>query len=198
MQPGKKDDKPKKEGEGKGKENKPAAKPAPKDAAAKKPAAPKKVAVAKKPAAPKKDTGAKKAAAKKTTAGKKDNKLGVKKDQQKKTGKKVAVKGGKTTKDTKKRLPKVHKSLNRFAPIFEKKRKLRKRAPIGTDQPKRRDLSRYIKWPRYIRVQKQRKVLMMRLKVPPTVFQFTRTLDRANGTYSFSLHSQSFIFCNSI
>jgi len=50
-------------------------------------------------------------------------------------------------------------------------------------QRKHRDLTRYVKWPRYIRIQRQRKVLYNRLKVPPGINQFSRTLD-ANATSS--------------
>lgn len=39
------------------------------------------------------------------------------------------------------------------------------------------DLTRYVRWPRYIRIQRQRRVLLQRLKVPPAVNQFQRSLD---------------------
>ena len=51
----------------------------------------------------------------------------------------------------------------------------------GAIQP-RRDLSRMLKWPRYIRLQRQRKVLKMRLKVPPSIAQFSATADLNTGT----------------
>ena len=35
-----------------------------------------------------------------------------------------------------------------------------------------RDLTRYIKWPRYIRIQRQKSILMKRLKVPPALNLF--------------------------
>jgi len=50
-------------------------------------------------------------------------------------------------------------------------------------QRRHRDLTRYVKWPRYIRIQRQRKVLLNRLKVPPSINQFSRVLD-ANATTS--------------
>lgn len=50
----------------------------------------------------------------------------------------------------------------------------------GAIQP-RRDLSRMLKWPRYIRMQRQRKVLKMRLKVPPSIAQFSATADLNTG-----------------
>ena len=44
-------------------------------------------------------------------------------------------------------------------------------------QPKR-DLTRYVKWPVYVRIQRQRAILKKRLKVPPAVNQFSKTLDK--------------------
>ena len=40
------------------------------------------------------------------------------------------------------------------------------------------DVSRYVKWPRYVLLQRQRKVLSKRLKVPPTVNQFNHALEK--------------------
>ena len=50
----------------------------------------------------------------------------------------------------------------------------------GNIQPKR-DLTRFVRWPKYVRLQRQKRVLYQRLKVPPTIAQFTQTLDRQNG-----------------
>lgn len=50
--------------------------------------------------------------------------------------------------------------------------------------PKKRDLSRYVKWPRYVRIQRQRAILKQRLKVPPALNQFTKTLDKNQGRTS--------------
>ena len=50
----------------------------------------------------------------------------------------------------------------------------------GNIQPKR-NLSRYVRWPKYIRLQRQRAILYQRLKVPPSINQFTQTLDRQTG-----------------
>ena len=35
-----------------------------------------------------------------------------------------------------------------------------------------------VKWPQYVRLQRQRKILQLRLKVPPALAQFSHTLDR--------------------
>jgi len=47
----------------------------------------------------------------------------------------------------------------------------------GNIQPKR-DLTRFVKWPKYIRIQRQKRVLMQRLKVPPVINQFSMTVDK--------------------
>jgi len=49
------------------------------------------------------------------------------------------------------------------------------------------DLSRFVRWPRYVRIQRQKKVLMQRLKVPPSIDQFTRSLDKNQATELFKL-----------
>jgi len=62
---------------------------------------------------------------------------------------------------------------------------------IGRDiLPKKRDLSRYVKWPRYVRIQRQRAILRQRLKVPPALNQFTKTLDKNQATNLFTLLSR--------
>merc|ERR1712110_237302 len=45
----------------------------------------------------------------------------------------------------------------------------------GTVQPKR-DLTRFVRWPRYIMMQRQKRILYQRLRVPPAVNQFSKTL----------------------
>jgi len=61
---------------------------------------------------------------------------------------------------------------------------------IGRDVlPKKRDLSRYVKWPRYVRIQRQKAILNKRLKVPPAINQFTKTLDKNQASNLFRLMS---------
>ena len=55
---------------------------------------------------------------------------------------------------------------------------------IGGDIQPKRDLTRYVRWPKYIKLQRQKRVLNKRLKVPPVVNQFTQTLDKNAGTPS--------------
>lgn len=52
---------------------------------------------------------------------------------------------------------------------------------LGQDIQPKRDLTRFVKWPRYIRLQRQRSILYKRLKVPPAINQFTQALDRQTG-----------------
>nr|BAN41204.1 60S ribosomal protein L7A-1, putative [Entamoeba invadens] len=58
---------------------------------------------------------------------------------------------------------------------------------MGNVQHKR-DLSRYVKFPRYVRVQKEKRILMKRLKVPPAVNIFyNHTLDKQNALSLFKV-----------
>ena len=57
----------------------------------------------------------------------------------------------------------------------------------GNIQPKR-DLTRFFKWPRYVRIQRRRAILYQRLKVPPTINQFrSNLLDRQSAAQMFRL-----------
>jgi large subunit ribosomal protein L7Ae len=60
-------------------------------------------------------------------------------------------------------------------PIFEKKTRSFR---IGGDIQPKRDLTRFTKWPQYVRLQRQKRILMQRVKVPPTIAQFQHTLSR--------------------
>ncbi|KAL9044772.1 MAG: hypothetical protein Q9214_002113, partial [Letrouitia sp. 1 TL-2023] len=58
---------------------------------------------------------------------------------------------------------------------------------IGQDIQPRRNLSRMVKWPEYVRLQRQKKILNLRLKVPPAIAQFSNTLDRNTAAQTFRL-----------
>jgi len=81
----------------------------------------------------------------------------------------------KSTKDAKKVVdPLIQKKPKNFA--------------IGGDIQPKRDLTRFFRWPRYIRVQRQKAILMERLKIPPTINQFRNgLLDRQTATQMFKL-----------
>jgi len=58
---------------------------------------------------------------------------------------------------------------------------------IGRALPPKKDLTRFVKWPRYIRIQRQRAILHKRLKVPPAINQFSKALDKNQATTLFKL-----------
>jgi len=58
---------------------------------------------------------------------------------------------------------------------------------IGGDIQPRRDLGRFVEWPKYIKLQRQKRILYQRLKVPPSINQFTQTLDQQTATQLFKL-----------
>jgi len=60
-------------------------------------------------------------------------------------------------------------------PLFKKKpRNFR----IGGDIQPKRDLTRFVRWPKYIRIQRQKRILFQRLKVPPAIAQFASTCEK--------------------
>lgn len=60
---------------------------------------------------------------------------------------------------------------------------------VVTNPVIKQNLSRVVKWPRYVRIQRQRAILKQRLKVPPAVNQFSRTLDKNQASNLFRLLS---------
>lgn len=69
-------------------------------------------------------------------------------------------------------------------PLFEKRpRSFR----IGGDLRPKRDVTRFVRWPRYVLLQRQKRILLKRLKVPPAINQFTRTLDKNGAQNLFKL-----------
>jgi len=58
---------------------------------------------------------------------------------------------------------------------------------IGQDIRPRTDLTRFVKWPEYVRLQRQKVILHQRLKVPPAIAQFAHTLDKNTATQLFKL-----------
>ncbi|KAH8772188.1 putative 60S ribosomal protein L8-B [Hyaloscypha finlandica] len=69
-------------------------------------------------------------------------------------------------------------------PLIEKKTR---NFGIGQDIQPRRNLSRMVKWPEYVRLQRQKKILNLRLKVPPAIAQFQNVLDRNTAGQAFKL-----------
>lgn len=56
----------------------------------------------------------------------------------------------------------------------------------GNIQPVR-NLTRYVKWPKYVRIQRQKRVLFMRLKSPPQLNIFTQTIEKNQQAQLFKL-----------
>ncbi|AFZ78968.1 60S ribosomal protein L7a, putative [Theileria equi strain WA] len=61
---------------------------------------------------------------------------------------------------------------------------------IGRAIRPRVNLSRYVRWPKYIRVQRQRRVLLQRLKIPPAINQFNYTIDKSQAVQLLRLLSK--------
>jgi large subunit ribosomal protein L7Ae len=58
---------------------------------------------------------------------------------------------------------------------------------IGQSIQPKRDLTYFVKWPEYVRLQRQRRILKTRLKVPPAINQFSNVLDRNTAVQLFKL-----------
>jgi len=69
-------------------------------------------------------------------------------------------------------------------PLFEKRPR---NFGIGQDIQPKRDLSHFVRWPKYIRLQRQKAVLQKRLKVPPPINQFTQVVDKQTAKQFFKL-----------
>jgi len=49
---------------------------------------------------------------------------------------------------------------------------------IGGDIQPKRNLTRFVKWPQYIRLQRQKRILLQRIKMPPSLAQFQHCIDK--------------------
>ncbi len=77
------------------------------------------------------------------------------------------------------------------------KRVAKKANPLVESRPKNfgpggdvrpvQDLTRYVRWPKYIMIQRQKRVLMDRLKVPGPINQFRSHLESAQHNFLFKL-----------
>ncbi|GMI85711.1 hypothetical protein like AT3G62870 [Hibiscus trionum] len=80
--------------------------------------------------------------------------------------------GGKVAVPAKKKQEKVVNSL------FEKSPK---QFDIGGTLPPKKDLQRFVKWPKVFCIQRKKRIPKQCLKVPPALNQFTKTLDKNLG-----------------
>eukprot|EP01017_Pseudomicrothorax_dubius_P039333 TRINITY_DN6009_c0_g1_i2.p1 TRINITY_DN6009_c0_g1~~TRINITY_DN6009_c0_g1_i2.p1 ORF type:complete len:258 (-),score=100.88 TRINITY_DN6009_c0_g1_i2:635-1408(-) len=61
---------------------------------------------------------------------------------------------------------------------------------IGNSIQHQRDLTRFVRWPRYILLQRQKRILLQRLKVPPAISQISHTVDSNQAKSLFRLLSK--------
>lgn len=74
--------------------------------------------------------------------------------------------------------------LKQMNPLFERRPR---NFAIGNNIRPKGDLTRFVNWPRNVRIQRQRRIITTRMKVPPTLAQFTKTADKATATQLFKL-----------
>lgn len=123
--------------------------------------------------------GPKKAAAKPAAPAKKGAapKVAPKKGSKSKdtTAKKPAGKKGKDVKGKGKKPEAEVKKAGKPVQLFEARPR---NYTVGQDLQPKRDLSRFVRWPAYIKKQRQKRILLKRLRVPPAINQFNHTVDR--------------------
>merc|ERR1712164_52885 len=66
-------------------------------------------------------------------------------------------------------------------------KKPRKFSVGGDVLPPKRDLTRFVKWPKYIRLQRAKMTLLKRIKIPPAINQFSNTFDKRQASQLFRL-----------
>merc|ERR1719181_344269 len=82
------------------------------------------------------------------------------------------------------RLQRMKKMKAQKNPLFEKAPRSFRLG--GAIQPKR-DLTRFVRWPKYVRLQRMKKIMLMRLKVPPAINQFNNAIDRNQAAHVLKL-----------
>lgn len=60
-------------------------------------------------------------------------------------------------------------------------------ASIGGAIMPKRDLTRFVKWPKYVRLQRSKMTLLKRIKIPPQINQFASTFDKRQASQLFRL-----------
>lgn len=74
-----------------------------------------------------------------------------------------------------------------FKNLFEKTPRNFK---VGQNIQPKRDLTRFVRWPTYIVIQRKRRILYKRLKVPPQIHQFTNSLPSDKTKVLFKLFTK--------
>jgi len=82
------------------------------------------------------------------------------------------------------------------APLADKKKKTQKnplfeKTPrnfrLGGDIQPKRNLNRFVRWPKFVRLQRMKRIMLCRLKVPPAVNQFSQAIDKNQAAQLFKL-----------
>merc|ERR1712196_191055 len=85
----------------------------------------------------------------------------------------------------------VKKVAKSAAPRIEFPRSAVEKKPrtfsIGGDVLPKRNLTRFVKWPKYVRLQRSKMTLPKRIKIPPAVNQFSNTFDKRQASQLFRL-----------
>merc|ERR1712057_108564 len=86
----------------------------------------------------------------------------------------------------------VKKVTKSAAPKIEFPRSAVEKKPrtfsIGGDiLPPKRNLIRFVKWPKYVRLQRSKMTLLKRIKIPPAINQFSNTFDKRQASQLFRL-----------
>merc|ERR1719243_512201 len=85
----------------------------------------------------------------------------------------------------------VKKVTKSAAPKIEFPRSAVEKKPrtfsIGGDIMPKRDLTRFVKWPKYVRLQRSKMTLLKRIKIPPAINQFSNSFDKRQASQLFRL-----------
>merc|ERR1712196_657520 len=85
----------------------------------------------------------------------------------------------------------VKKVAKSAAPRIEFPRSAVEKKPrtfsIGGDVLPKRNLTRFVRWPKYVRLQRSKMTLLKRIKIPPAVNQFSNTFDKRQASQLFRL-----------
>jgi len=108
---------------------------------------------------------------------------------------KKTKKGSKSSKRSKEAVAKVAPKRRKtartaIAPfVFAKAFKPSKKIGSGGVMPKSAALGRLMRWPRYVKLQRQRKILLQRLSIPPAINLFSQTASKPLARALFKLFS---------
>merc|ERR1712110_1121794 len=59
---------------------------------------------------------------------------------------------------------------------------------VGGDVlPPKRDLTRFVRWPKYVRLQRAKMTLLKRIKIPPAINHFANSFDKKQASALFRL-----------